>query len=69
MPTPTTNTAQAGGEGSTPKRGRVFVRTVPNVMEAYGCSAEAAMLYMDFREEGHSAYVASVMAGIADPES
>ena len=45
----------------------IFVRTLPNVMAHFGCSAEDAQRYMDLREEGYSASVAAVMAGLADP--
>lgn len=37
------------------------------VMKHYECSAEDAQRYLDLRDEGHSQYAASVMAGIADP--
>jgi hypothetical protein len=43
-------------------------RTVENLMRHYGCSANAARIYMDFREEGYPAYQAAIMAGIADPD-
>lgn len=62
--------AQDDGEGrNAPKRGFVFVRTVPSVMQAYGCNAEAAQRYIDLRNEGYGVYVASVMAGIAEAKA
>lgn len=35
----------------------------------YKCSQEDAIRFIDLREEGHGVYQASVMAGIADPNS
>lgn len=46
----------------------IFVRTVPNVMQHFGCTAEEAQRYIDLRDEGHSSYASSLMAGLSDPE-
>jgi hypothetical protein len=46
---------------------KIIRRTVPAIMEAYGCSADTARIYMDMREEGYSRYEALLMAGLADP--
>lgn len=46
-----------------------YVRTVPSVMQHFGCTAEAAQRYIDLRDDGHGVYVAAVLAGIADPKS
>jgi hypothetical protein len=45
----------------------IFVRTVPGVMQHYGCSAEDAQRYIDLRDEGYSMHQAALMAGISDP--
>jgi hypothetical protein len=45
----------------------IFIRTVPNVMRHFGCSADDAQRYMDLREEGYGPEQAAVMAGLADP--
>lgn len=37
------------------------------IMGHYGCDAEDAHRFLDLRDDGHSAYEASVLAGIADP--
>lgn len=37
------------------------------IMNTYNCSAEDAQRFIDLREDGHSTYEASVMAGLADP--
>jgi hypothetical protein len=42
-----------------------MLRTVENVMRRYGCSADAARIYMDMRDEGHPRRAAELMAGIA----
>jgi len=44
-----------------------MIRTVPNLMERYGCSAEDAQRYMDLREEGYQQHEALLMAGLSDP--
>jgi hypothetical protein len=43
------------------------IRTLENVMRRYGCSADAARIYMDLREEGHPVHAAELMAGLSDP--
>lgn len=48
-------------------RGYIITRTVPNVMQAYGCSAETAQRYTDLRDEGYSMEQARLMAGLGDP--
>jgi hypothetical protein len=45
----------------------IIIRTVPNIMQAYGCSAETAQLYKDLRDEGHGIEQAKLMAGLSDP--
>lgn len=45
----------------------IFVRTVPNVMRHYGCTADDAQRYIDLREEGYSLHQAALMAGLSDP--
>jgi hypothetical protein len=45
----------------------IFVRTVPNVMRHFGCSAEDAQRYIDLRDEGYGMHSAALMAGLADP--
>lgn len=45
----------------------IFIRTVPNVMRHYGCTAEVAQRYIDLRDEGHGTEQAALMAGLADP--
>lgn len=45
----------------------IFVRTVPAVMENFGCSAETAQRYMDLRDEGYGPEQALLMAGLSDP--
>lgn len=45
----------------------LFIRTVPNVMQHFRCSAEDARRYMDLREEGYGYEQAAVMTGLADP--
>jgi hypothetical protein len=45
----------------------VFIRTVPNVMQHYQCSAETAQRYIDLRDEGYSVEQAALMAGLTDP--
>jgi hypothetical protein len=45
----------------------IFTRTVPNVMQHYGCSAEDAHRFIDLRDEGHSTEQAAIMAGLSDP--
>lgn len=45
----------------------IFIRTVPNVMEHFGCSAEDAQRYIDLRDEGYSVDRAKLMAGLSDP--
>lgn len=45
----------------------IFIRTVPNVMAYYGCTAEAAQRYIDLRNEGYRPQVAALMAGLTNP--
>jgi len=45
----------------------IFIRTVPNVMRHFGCSADDAQRYIDLRDEGYPAHQASVMTGLSDP--
>lgn len=45
----------------------IFIRTVPNVMQFYGCSAEDAHRFIDLRDEGYSTDQAAIMAGLSDP--
>jgi hypothetical protein len=45
----------------------IFIRTVPNVMQHYGCSADVAQRYIDLRDEGYSMAQAALMAGLSDP--
>ena len=47
--------------------GFVYTRTVPNVMEVYGCTAADAQRFIDLRSEGYSTYQAALMAGLSDP--
>lgn len=47
--------------------GLVFIRTVPNVMEVFGCSSETAQRYIDLRDEGYGMESAKLMAGLSDP--
>lgn len=47
--------------------GGIFIRTVPNVMRHFGCTADDAQRYMDLRDEGYGREQAKVMAGLADP--
>lgn len=47
--------------------GGIIIRTVPNVMQAYGCSAETAQRYVDLRDEGFGVKQARLMAGLSDP--
>lgn len=44
-----------------------IIRTVPNLIAAYDCSAETAQLFIDLREEGYSTEQALLMAGLSDP--
>lgn len=44
-----------------------MIRTVPNVMQRYGCDSESAQRYMDLREEGYLQHEALLMAGLSDP--
>lgn len=37
------------------------------LMERYECTLEDAYRYLEYREEGYSAHVAAVMAGLIDP--
>jgi hypothetical protein len=46
----------------------IFIRTVPNVMRHFGCSAEDAQRFIDLREEGYGTYSAALMAGLSDPQ-
>lgn len=45
----------------------IFIRTVPNVMAHYGCTADDAQRFIDLREEGFSTQQAALMAGLTDP--
>lgn len=45
----------------------IFVRSVQNVVQRYGCDAETAQRYIDLRDEGYPQHQALVMAGLADP--
>ncbi len=45
------------------------VERIKRIMEHYKCTQERALTFIDLREEGHGVYQASVMAGIADPNS
>lgn len=45
----------------------IMIRTVPNIMDAYACSADSAQRYIDLREEGYSSEQAKLMAGLSDP--
>lgn len=46
----------------------IFIRTVPNVMQHFGCTADDAARFIDLREEGYSTQQAAVMAGLSDPQ-
>jgi hypothetical protein len=45
----------------------IFIRTIPNVMGHYGCSAESAQRFIELRNEGYGTHQAALLAGIADP--
>ena len=45
----------------------IIFRTVPNIMQAYGCSEDTAGRYCDLRTEGYSREQALLMAGLSDP--
>jgi hypothetical protein len=45
----------------------IFIRTVPNVMRYYACTADDAQRFIDLREEGFSTQQAALMAGLTDP--
>jgi hypothetical protein len=45
----------------------IGIRTVPNVMGHFGCTAEDARRYIDLRSEGYCSEQAALMAGLADP--
>lgn len=45
----------------------IFIRTVPNVMQHFECSADDAQRYIDLRDEGYSSEQAALMAGLSDP--
>lgn len=53
--------------GRLPPEPAPVLRTVVNIMQRYSCSAEAAQLYCDLREEGYQQYQALLMVGLADP--
>lgn len=40
---------------------------IERVIDQYSCTVEDARRYIELRDEGHSQYAASVMAGLADP--
>ena len=39
---------------------------IERVIDQYSCTVEDARRYIELRDEGHSQYDASVMAGLAD---
>ena len=41
--------------------------TIARICEIYSCSEEAAIKYLDLKEEGYSKTQALLMAGISDP--
>lgn len=45
----------------------IIIRTVPNIMQAHGCSEETAGHYCDLRAEGYPQHQAMLMAGLSDP--
>ncbi len=45
----------------------IFIRTIPNVMRHYGCTADDAQRFIDLRSEGYSTYQSALMAGLSDP--
>jgi hypothetical protein len=45
----------------------IFIRTLPNVMRHFDCSAESAQRYIALRDEGYSSFQAAIMAGLSDP--
>jgi hypothetical protein len=45
----------------------MMIRTVPNIMQHYGCSQETAQRYIDLRDEGYPQHQALLMAGLSDP--
>jgi hypothetical protein len=45
----------------------IFIRTLPNVMRHFDCSAESAQRYIDLRDEGYPSFQAAIMAGLSDP--
>lgn len=47
--------------------GGIFIRTVPHVMQHFGCSQETAQRYCDLRDEGYGSEQAQLMAGLSDP--
>jgi hypothetical protein len=48
-------------------KGGIMIRTIPNIMQAYGCSEETAGRYCDLRAEGYQQHQALLMAGLSDP--
>lgn len=46
---------------------RRIARTVPAVMEHYGCDAAAAMVYLDMWDEGCTREEAALVAGLTEP--
>lgn len=42
-------------------------RRLQRVTQHFRCGEENAQRFIDLRDEGYSSYVASVMAGLADP--
>lgn len=44
-----------------------MIRTVPNIVQHYGCSQETAQRYIDLRDEGYPQHQALLMAGLSDP--
>lgn len=45
----------------------IFIRTIPNVMRQYGCTAADAQRFIDLREEGYGTHQAALLAGLSDP--
>ncbi len=45
----------------------IGIRTIPNVMRYFDCTAEDAARYIDLRDEGYGAEQAELIAGLSDP--
>lgn len=54
-------------ENQEERRAFVPMTRQERIIAHYGCTAEDAQRFIDLREDGHSTYEASVMAGLADP--